>query len=295
MAGERFPGSDVLTIGDLEFELVETGASGATGVLDRLREQVLALAAGSRGWDEPQHLEFFRRTFKIEPFYEATALALVRQRGVLVGMAGSVNDWQVDEGSIVHLCTLGFLPRIQGRGLLPVLMALLWQATLRKPSVRRDFERGRLFLTAITQSPYILWFMSRLSELFPGPDRQAPTDEEQRVARRVAQRFDGHLDFDDRTFILRNECEFRYRRLPRSLDRRLNRFCDRSLRYDQGDVFVVVGRADQAKVEAFLDQVREAFGDLLATFESRRAPQSGPSPDEGETGAGKRETGSRKR
>lgn len=279
MAGERFPGSDILIVGDLELELVEAGAARATGVLDHLREQVLTLAAASRGWDEPQHLELFRRTFKIEPFYEATALALVRQEGMLVGLAGSVNDWQVDEGSIVHLCTLGFLPRIQGRGLLPVLMALLWQATLREPSVRRDFERGRLFLTAITQSPYILWFMSRLSELFPGPDRQAPTAEEQRVARQVAQRFDGHLELDDRTFILRNECEFRYRRLPKSLDRRLNRFCERSLRYDQGDVFVAVGRAERAKVEAFLGQVRAAFGDLLAALESRRAPLSGPSPE----------------
>jgi hypothetical protein len=269
---ERFPGSDVVPCGGLEFELVEAGATRARGVLDHLREEVLAIAAASRGWEDREHLELFRRKFKIEPFYEASALALVREAGTLVGLAGSVNDWQVEEGSIVHLCTLGLLPRVQARGLLPVLMTLLWQVTMRQPANRRSFERGRLFLTAITQSPYVLWFISRLSDLYPHPDRRSPTPEERAVARRVARRFDGHLALDEERFILRNECEFRYRRIPYGFDRRLNRFCERSLRYDEGDVFVVVGRADRAKVEAFLTQVREVFGGWLTALDREQPP-----------------------
>jgi hypothetical protein len=109
--------------------------------------------------------------------------------------------------------------------------------------------------------------MSRIADIFPSPDREVPEPDEIAVARQVVARFDPHLALED-GFILRNECEFRYRRIPYSLDRRLNRFCDRKLRYDQGDVFVVVGRVNAGKLEAFRRQVETAFPDLASRLQS---------------------------
>jgi hypothetical protein len=269
LAAGCFPGSRLVALGDLEFEVVEGGVYRSVGLLDGLREEVLRVAARSRGWDAPGDLDFFRRSFKLGPLYEAQALALVRRQGCLVGLAGSVNDWPVEEGSIVHLCSLGLLPEIQARGILPVLMSLLWTVTLRNPAVARDHQSGRLFTTAITQSPFILWFMARVADLFPSPEREATEPDRVRVARQVVARFDPHLPLDERTFVLRGECEFRYRRIPYSRDRRLNRFCDRRLRYDDGDVFVVVGQVVPRRLERFLRQVRQAYPDLGAALDGQ--------------------------
>jgi hypothetical protein len=135
---------------------------------------VLRIAALSRGWDDPQMLELFRQHFKIGPLYEANALALVYQDDRLVGLAGTVNDWAIPEGSIVHLCSLGLLPQVQRRGFLPAFMSLLWLGTLRDPTISANLQRGRLFTTAITQSPYIIGLMHRIAEVYPCPDRAVP-------------------------------------------------------------------------------------------------------------------------
>jgi len=259
----KFPGSALVRFGELEFELIERDVHRHAGLLDRLKDEVLEIAAVSRGWDSPEDLALFRRSFKIGPLYEARALALVRRAGRLVGLAGSVNDWTVEEGSIVHLCSLGLLPDVQARGILPALMLLLWETNLRDPVIESNCRRHRAFISAITQSPYILWFLSRIADLYPSPDRTAADADEVAVARRVAARFDPHLALDEEGFILRGECEFRYRRPPYSLDRRLNRFCDRKLRSEEGDVFVAVGRVRPEKLEDFRRQVETACPDLL--------------------------------
>jgi hypothetical protein len=260
----KFSDSALVRIGEIEFELVERDVYRQAGLLDGLREEVIEIAAASRGWDSPEDLALFRRSFKIGPLYEARALALVRRAGRLVGLAGSVNDWTVEEGSIVHLCSLGLLPDVQARGILPALMLLLWEANLRDPVIESNFHQHRTFISAITQSPYILWFLSRIADIYPSPDRTAAEADEVAVARRVAARFDSHLALDEEGFILHGECEFRYRRIPYSLDRRLNRFCDRKLRYDEGDVFVVVGRVRPEKLETFCRQVETSCPDLVS-------------------------------
>lgn len=266
MAIERFPGSTIVSIGDLEFELIERHASHARDRLDRLKGEVLAVAAGSRGWTDEAACSFFRKTFKLGPLYETNALALARLSGRLVGLAGAVNDWPVPQGSLVHVCSLGLLPDVQGRGVLPTMMALLWRATLRNPAALDSFHRDRLFISAITQSPYILHFLSRVAAIYPSPDRDAPDADERAVAERVADRFDPHLAFDAATFVLRRECEFRYARMPWSVDRRLNRFCRERLDIDAGDVFVVVGRVVPAKVEQFTSHVDRAFPELMGAL-----------------------------
>jgi len=268
MSLERFPDSRLAVAGDIEFELVDREAFRHGAQLESLREEVLEIAATSRGWTERDHLEWFRRSFKIGPLYETNALALARRSGRLVGIAGAVNEWHVPEGSIVHLCSLGLLPGVQGRGVLPALMLLLWRVTLLDPVASLRHRQRRLFVSAITQSPYILHFMSRLASIYPSPDRDAPEPEETSIARRVVERFDAHLALDDTGFVLRKECEFRYRRLPLSPDRRLNRFCTERLNYDEGDVFVVVGRVEPEKMAAFARQVTSTHAELVARFES---------------------------
>src|SRR5438874_1587476 len=141
MAVARFPGSTVVTVDGIEFELVQREASRSRILLDALRDEVLQIAAASRGWSDRDSLNFFRRRFKIEPLYETNALALARQSDSLVGLAGAINDWHIGEGSIVHLCSLGLLPDVQARGILPVLMLLLWQVTLQIPIVLEQYRR----------------------------------------------------------------------------------------------------------------------------------------------------------
>jgi len=253
---QSFPGSHLVAWRDFIIEIVEEGVRRHGDCLDGLREEVLRIAALSRGWDDPQTLEFFRRHFKIGPLYEANALALVYQDDRLVGVAGTVNDWAIPEGSIVHLCSLGLLPQVQGRGFLPAFMSLLWLGTLRDPTISHNLQRGRLFTTAITQSPYIIGLMQRIAEVYPCPDRAVPRPEEQAVARAVLARFDPEIPFDDIGFILREECLFRYRKLPMSLDRRLTQFCTERLRIESGDVFMAVGTVRPEKLLPFIERRR---------------------------------------
>jgi hypothetical protein len=256
---QSFPGSHLVAWRDFIIEIVEEGARRHCDCLHGLHEEVLRIAALSRGWDDPQALEFFRQHFKIGPLYEANALALVYQDDRLVGLAGTVNDWAIPEGSIVHLCSLGLLPQVQRRGFLPAFMSLLWLGTLRDPTVSANLRRGRLFTTAITQSPYIIGLMQRIAEVYPCPDRAVPRPEEQAIARAVLARFDPEIPFDDTGFILREECLFRYRKLPLSLDRRLTQFCTQRLRIDSGDVFMVVGTVRPEKLTAYIERQRGLF------------------------------------
>jgi hypothetical protein len=259
---QSFPGSNVVVWRDFAIEIVERGAHRHRDCLDRLREEVLRVAAESRGWDDPQMLEFFRKHFKIGPLYEADALVLVSRGDVLVGLAGTVNEWAVAEGSIVHLCSLGLLPQVQRLGLLPGFMSLLWLGTLREPKIKADLHRGRLYTTAITQSPYIIGLMQRIADIYPSPDRSLPNAEEQAVARAVRARFDPEIPFDEVSFILSEECAFRYRKLPASLDRRLTQFCTERLRYERGDVFVVVGTVRPDLLLPFIQRQRALVRDL---------------------------------
>jgi len=266
MTRRTFPDSHLVSWQGFELEIVENRPLHDDSRLDRLREEVLGIAALSRGWDDPETMRFFRDKFKIEPLYEANGLVLVYQRDVLVGLAGTVNNWPVKQGSIVHLCSLGLMPQVQRRGLLQAFMSLLWLASLRDPRVRHDFLRGALYATAITQSPYILGLIQRVADLFPSPDRAAPRADEREIAEQVLARFDPHTLFDTESFILRSECEFRYRRAPLSLDRRLTHFCNERLRYNEGDVFLAVGTVRQSKLSQFLEQQRRVNADLLDTL-----------------------------
>jgi hypothetical protein len=284
MARRSFPDSRLVSLDGLDFELVREGAAKHVDCLGALRDEVLQLAAEVRGWTDPESLSFFRKHFKIEPLYAANALLLIYQEGALVGLAGSVNNWTFKRSAIVHLCTLGLKPAVQMRGLLDLAGALLWLATLRQEPVRKSLTEGRLFATAITQSPYIMAYMLRFADIVPSPSRAWPTADELNIARLVAARFDRHIPLDEARLILRNECNFRYRRVPLSRDRALNRFCLSALRYEEGDVFVVVGRVNSVKLERFvagqnatnqrrLARLWQALGEDMLPFAPPRAAE----------------------
>ncbi len=263
MPRRTFPDSRLIAWGGLDFEIVESRGAGHRDRLDGLKDDVLQLAARSRGWEDAESLSFFRRTFKIGPLYEANALILVYKEDHLVGLAGTVNDWTIASGSIVHLCSLGLLPQVQRRGLLEVFTSLMWVASLRNPRIAKNLAHCALYTTAITQSPYILGLMRRIADIFPAPERVAPRPDELKVARAVLARFDPHIEFEPAGFVLRNECEFRYRRTPVSFDRRLTNFCAERLRYEEGDVFVVVGTVRQDRLRQFVDRQRRLHPELM--------------------------------
>lgn len=276
MSNRLFPNSYIGMYRNFEFEVVQTDVYKHTHLLDQIREQIFDIAARARGWDDEQGLEAMRRNFKIGPLFEANGVVLIRSNGKLVGVGGTVNNWHVRDKSIVHLCSLGLLPEVQNRGFLQAMVALLWLSSWQDEKLRLNFEQERVYISAITQSPYILAFLSRLFDVYPSP-HGTPDEEMIEVAQHVAARFDAEIPFDAEKFILHNECKFYYKRTPYSSNREINEFCDRSLRFAHGDVFVIVGRVIPHVVERYVAHVakhhRELFAALRAGLGYRTAVQ----------------------
>jgi hypothetical protein len=263
MGLQRIPGSRCVEYRGFEVEIAEGGASDSQAALDGLREDVFSLAARSRGWNHPAALDLFRRKFIIEPLYHVDALALIRKGASLVGMAGAVTNWKVHGKSVVHVCSLGLMPEAQGRGFLPALVVALFSRTLGdSPTTSRE-GCPEVFVSAITQSPYILEFLNQLVAVYPSPYRSEASKDEREIARVVAARFAPGVHFDTEKFILRRECEFSYRRTPYSRDRQFNRFCDVSLRYDEGDVFVAVGQVIPTRLRDYCQRAGNRVRELL--------------------------------
>jgi hypothetical protein len=63
--------------------------------------------------------------------------------------------------------------------------------------------------------------------------------------------------------VLRNECLFGYRTIPYSTDSRVNAYCDGRLRYQEGDTFLLVGRARPEAVQAFIERSYESRPALM--------------------------------
>ena len=268
MSMSAFPGAAVCDYEDLAIELVPDGVSRRPDLLDELRDDVLQVAARSRGWEAEHDLSRFREVFKLGPLYAADGVALIRRDGQLVGLAGAVDDWEVGGCSVVHLCSLGLLRDVQNRGLLPALFRQLWLYSWRHPTVRRNYERGQVYISAITQSPFIVGLVARVSDLYPSPFRAAPDPRMVSIARAVVDRFDADVAFDEQSFVLRNECRFFYKKLPRTGDARINRYCDARLRYEEGDAFVLVGRCDARALERYMERVVARYPALCRSLEA---------------------------
>ena len=273
MSNHLFPTSYTGTYRQFEFEVMERNVFRFPHLLDNMRDQIFSIAAASRGWDDEQALKSMRAHFKIGPLYEANGVVLIRKNGVLVGLGGCVNNWHTADKSIVHLCSLGLLREVQNRGFLGAMIALLWMSSLQDARLRKNFGMQRVYISAITQSPYILAFLSRLFDVYPSPNVVKPDTHMVDVATQVAARFDADIPFDPMTFILRNECSFFYKRTPYSSNREINKFCDDRLRYDQGDVFVIVGRVIPDLVERYVNQVAMHHPELFTAFKAGLEPE----------------------
>lgn len=263
--GTLFSDSREASFRGFSLELLPAGASSRRRELEQIHGEVVQIAARSRGWTDDATLEHFRRHFKIGPLYETNALVLVRREGRLVGLAGTVNDWTVDGCSLVHLCSIGLLPEAQKRGIIPAMMGLLWELSMQIPHLRRNYEDKRVYVTAITQSPYLIGYLNKLFEIYPNPDR-APDERIRSIAGAVVRRFDPELAFEERTLVIRAEANFFYRRIPYGTDRAVNAFCDSQLRYGEGDVFVVVGRVLPERLLAHRTALQAQYGELFSSF-----------------------------
>jgi hypothetical protein len=264
-----FTGSVYVSHGTFDVELMPQGAGACPELLLAIRDQVVDVAARSREWNEPEHLEHFDRVFKLESLYAADGLALVWQAGRLVGLAGYSHDAESPHYSVLHLGSLGLLPRAQRRGILPVLFSLLWEVVQESPRLREDYRRERLYLTAITQSPFIVSFFDAVTDLYPAPGREAPDARAVAIATMITERYDPHIAFDPRTFVLREECEFFYRRIPYSTNREINAYCDSRLRYAAGDTFVLVGQVRTEAISRFVTGCRRAYPDLYLALQAK--------------------------
>ena len=272
--GFLFPDSREFSFRGFSLELVPSRAGARRELLERIREDALLIAARSRGWDDESMLEHFRRHFKIGPLYETNTLALVRREGRLLGLAGAVDDWRVGDCSLVHLCSVALMPEAQARGIIPALMGALWELSTRNERLRHDLDQGRAFVTAITQSPYLIAYLHKLFETYPGPGRR-PDEQIKRIARAVVERFDPHLPLDEEELTLRGEANFFYRRIPYSTDREINQFCDTHLKYDAGDVFVVVGRVIPERLQPYQAAMQVRYPELFSALGQWRLSSSG--------------------
>ncbi len=264
MAQLLFPNSMAVRHQDFEIEVVPEGCRKYPRLLASLQEQVLHVANRSRGWDA-QNIDHMRAHFKLGPLYEVNSLALIRKNGTLLGLAGTVNDWQVNGNCLIHLCSVGLLPEAQRRGFIPVFMVIVFLITLRDPQAAEAFLENRLFVTAITQSPYLYAMLHKLFTVYPSPQRAVIPQEVQAIARAVVDRFDPSLRMED-SLTIRGECNFFYQKVPYSYDRRLNAFCDARLDYNRGDVFVVVGQVEAERLQRHIASVIDAHPELFSEF-----------------------------
>lgn len=268
------PGGALVSYQGFDFELVPEQAGSDPDAIARLSPSVLHIAACSRGWTTPAEIAELSLTFKLQGLLDADALALVWREGRLVGVAGMVYRLPLERGAIVHLCSVGFLPEAQNRGFMPTLFGLLWEVISRLPRLAGPYRSGEVYLTAITQSPYLMGFLAAVSELQPAPGRPPPDARTLEVARVVHERFDPEIELDRRTLVLREECEFFYRKVPYGTSREINQFCDSRLRYAAGDTFLAVGRVDPQVIDRLVEVVQRRDPVLFLALRNGLPPLS---------------------
>lgn len=264
VAVPAFPNSTLIRYQDFDFELIPDSANEFSASLEEIRESVLIIAAHSRGWQEPEEIDRFRKVFKLEPLYAANGLVLIWRKRRLVGIVGATYDLPAEDSVILHVGSLGLLPEAQQHGFLPTLFSLLWELVQQNYVMRHYIGDGKAYLTAITQSPFIMSFLASVSDLYPLPGRGAPPEDYVPVAEQVVKRFDPHIPLDRETFILRDEAQFFYRRIPYCAEKRINEFCDSQLRYARGDTFVLVGRVRAAAVDHFTEIIKGSQRELFS-------------------------------
>jgi hypothetical protein len=238
----RFRGLDLVVL---------KSASNHRAQLARYRDDLIRLATYARGWG-PEAVGPMGETFKIEPFFRATSLVLVFDRGRLCGTAGVDSDFsmQQHDGAIFHLCSVNLLEDLRHNGLTAFFILLLVDELLTALPASQT-----VYLTSISQSPQVYRLLSRLAHVFPD-GRQSPPADVRHVARAVAARYDPHITLDEDRLILRNECAFFYRDFPTVADADVNALFAAELDVAAGDVFVNVGKTKAAAARRAAERYR---------------------------------------
>ncbi|OIQ31591.1 MAG: hypothetical protein BM562_06990 [Alphaproteobacteria bacterium MedPE-SWcel] len=226
--------------------------------LAALEPDLLRLATFARGWNET-HLGHMRRHFKIEPFYNASAMVLIFRGAELVGTAG-VDTTLSDRPAgvqLLHLCSVNFMPDLRNSGLVALLLVLLADHGLvGQPG------SDQVYFTSISQSPLVYSLMSRIAPVHPD-GKTSPPGDVVAVARQVVAKYDPHLALDPRNLTLRGECDFFYREMPYVADKAVNALFDSMLDVPAGDVFVNVARSTVADALGRIDRYRRRFAQSL--------------------------------
>jgi hypothetical protein len=223
----------------------------ATLSKEAIFEDVIEVVAEARGWMSQQDRESMRATYKFQPFLDADRVFIVCRDSRPIGFC-SVRFLESGPNRIHHLSNAAVIPELQSHGLMAFL-SLVYPGIIDdgRNVFLENVGLGRQYFSVISQSPVVYGALSRGGKLYPALDGSAPPEAVQSIARLVAQTINPHLEFDAEHFVLRKECSFFYRDVPRHRRPEVNAFLDRVLDYAAGDVIVgVLQLAPEAVQEA---------------------------------------------
>jgi len=203
---------------------------------ETLFDHTIDIVARARGWQEPDDLAKLRASYKFGPMLSANLIFIVRQQEQVTGLC-SVRFLNCDGEAILHLSNASLLPGQQGNG----VMMMVGLSALSRYNARLA-RQGKIcqYATCITQSPVVYKVLSAHGTVYPRLSSEPAPESIKKIARYIAHAFNPGLPFDENRFILRNECQFYYKVIPRYRDPKVNDLFDSSLRYYEGDVFVLV-------------------------------------------------------
>ncbi|MCC6554904.1 MAG: hypothetical protein IT372_18175 [Polyangiaceae bacterium] len=224
--------------GDLVIDVLDGDECRGRLTREMLFDHTIEIVARARGWQEPADMAKIRESYKFEPMMTANLIFVVRRQDQVSGIL-SVKFLSCDGEPIIHLSNGSLLPGRQGSGVMtPVGLSAISRYNARLAPEGKTCR----YLTGITQSPVVYGLLSTHGTMYPRLSSEPAPEPIKKMARYIAREFNPGLPFDEDRFILRNECQFFYKVVPRWRDPKVNEFFDSSLRYYEGDVFVVVLR-----------------------------------------------------
>jgi hypothetical protein len=222
--------------GDLLIDVLDPGRSNGRLSGEMLFDDTIEIVARARGWHDPADRAKLRASYKFGPMLSADLIFIVRRQDQVKGIC-SVRYLSCDGEPIVHLSNASMLPELQGRGVMTAVgLFALSRCRARVEAAGRTCQH----VTCITQSPVVYGALAAHGTMYPSLSPGPLPATIRRIARHIAREFNPGLPFDDEQLILRNECRFFYKDVPRYRDPNVNELFDARLRYQEGDVIVGV-------------------------------------------------------
>lgn len=221
-------------LGDITLDVIYEPKGRVTK--EMLFEDAIRLVAHARGWYDEKTIAEMRTTYKFNPFLVADLIVVARRQDKVCGLC-TFRYFDVDGEPIMHVSNSSMDPDLQGKN----VMTYIAFAGLAKARMRLgDNPPPHQWVTLITQNPVVYGIFSSRGEMYPNTDDKPAPEDARKVGRFIAKEFNPHLTFDEDKFILRNECAFFYKDIPRWKDPKVNTWFDANVRYYEGDVIVMV-------------------------------------------------------